>query len=328
MFKIPLPELKEKIKLASYLTEIEINDRIKKKINELSGLISEEGAAYILANELGITLIEDTLRQKIKGIYPGMRGFEVVGKVISKSEVREFEREGKKGKVANFQIGDSTGSIRVVCWHEQTDLLGKIKEGDILLLKSVYAKENNFSQTEIHLNERCEIEINPEGEDLPEVKTRPVYPRKKINELKDGEADIEVLGTVVQVFDPRFFNVCKTCNKRVAEKEGGQYCPEHGETETETSYVLNLIFDDGSSNIRTVFWKNQTNHLLGKTEEEMLRFKENPSFFDDLKTDLLGEQFRIVGRVNHNLLFDRLEFIAQSVFKAVASEEIERLEKK
>jgi len=90
---------------------------------------------------------------------------------------------------------------------------------------------------------------------------------------------------------------------------------------------MNAVVDDGTSNIRCVFWKNQTNHLLGKNEEELSQFKENPSGFEEIKTELLGEQFRLMGKVNKNEMFDRLEFNVQLVQKAKAEEELSVVEK-
>ncbi len=58
----------------------------------------------------------------------------------------------------------------------------------------------------------------------------------------------------------------------------------------------------------------------------MLKFKDNLGLFGDIKTELLGEQFRLVGRVSRNDMFERLEFSVQMVFKAEPEEEIRKLE--
>lgn len=327
MYKIPLTELKEKIRKEKGLSVEELDDRIHKKINELSGLISEEGAAHIIANELGVEVVEEKKRLKVKEVYAGMRDLELLGKVMSKSEIREFQKEDRKGKVANLVVGDDTGTLRVVCWGEQTGLVNKVAEGDVLLIKSGYAKENNFNQKEIHLNDRSEVEVNPEGEEIGEVRQGLSYQRKKISELNEGMNGVELLGTIVQVFDLRFFNVCPECGKKVTEQEDSFECREHGKVKPDDSYVLNLVVDDGSgSTIRSVFWRNQATNLLGKKEEEIIKYKQQPTLFGDEKSELLGEQFRLVGRVNRNEMFDRLEFNVQMVFKADAEEEIKRLD--
>ena len=51
MYKVPIAEIKQKILSSGKLTLEELDQKLKAKINELSGLISEEGAAHIIANE-------------------------------------------------------------------------------------------------------------------------------------------------------------------------------------------------------------------------------------------------------------------------------------
>ena len=327
MFKVPLAEVKERLLKSGKITPRELEERIKTKINDLSGLISEEGAAHIIANELGVELFNaERSKLKIKEVYVGMRGVSVVGKVVRKFEIREFDKGDKKGKVCSIILGDNTGTIRTVFWNEQVDLLNKVNEEDILLIKEGYVKENNNNK-EIHLGEKAKIEINPEGEKVEVVRQRTSFERKKIVDLKAGEEGAEILVRIVQVIGPRFFNVCSTCGKRVVESNGIFNCAEHNEVKPALSYVLNLIVDDGSGTIRSVLWKNQIGHLLGKEEEEMSKFKENIALFEEIKTDLLGEQLKLVGRVQHNQMFDRLELNVQIVEKAKVAEEIARLEK-
>ncbi len=327
MFKIPIAEIKEKIVASGKISAEDLENKIKFKINELSGLISEEGAAHILANELGVEIIsKEQGKLKIKEIYSGMKSVNTVGKVVTKYDVREFSKGDKQGKVCSLVLGDETGVVRVVFWNEQVDLLKDVNEGDIILVNDAYARENNNNR-EVHLGQRGSIEINPEGEIVGNVRQSTEFERKNIGELKGGESAVEVLGTVVQVFDPRFFYLCPQCNKRANEAEGGFKCDTHGVVEPALSYVLNLIMDDGSANIRTVFWKKQTNHLLDTNEEKMAKYKEDLGGFDNLKNDLLGEQFKLLGKVVQNQMFERLEFSVQMVEKAKAEDEIAKLEK-
>jgi replication factor A1 len=324
MYKVPLKDIKEKIISSGKMSAEEIDNKIKFKINELSGLISEEGAAHIIANELGVVLVEKNDTQlKIKEIYAGMRDIITAGKVVQKYETREFARGNSTGKVCSIVIGDETATIRVVFWNDQVDQLSRVNKDDIVMIKEAYVRENRGGR-EIHLGDKGELEINPEGVTIENVREGTSYARKQIKEIQDGEEGIELLGTVVQVFDPRFWSTCPDCNKKVAEDNS---CATHGAVTPGHGYVLNLVLDDGTGTIRGTFWKNQTNNLLGKTEEEMSAFKENPSSFESLKTDLLGEQVKVMGRVKKNDMFDRLEFNVQIVNKADPNEEIARLEK-
>jgi len=326
MYKIPINELKEKITASGKLNLEQLDEKIKNKVNELSGLISEEGAAHIIANELGIELVpKGNNKLKIKEIYSGMKNITTVGKVVQKFEVREFAKEDRTGKVCSLILGDETGTIRVVFWNEQVDLLDKVNADDIILVKDSYVRENRDNK-EIHLGSQGSMEHNPEGETVGEVRMSSNYERKKINELSGGESNTEIVGTIVQVFDPRFFNVCPECGRKAVESGGGFQCANHGSVQPQLSYVLNAVLDDGTGTIRGVFWKNQTNHLLGKEEAEISEYKDELPKFEDVKTDLLGEQFKLLGRVNKNEMFDRMEFNVQIVEKAKPEEELAKLE--
>ncbi|MBW2999164.1 DUF2240 family protein [Candidatus Woesearchaeota archaeon] len=329
MLRIPLNELKDKIIEKSGIEASELNDRIKKKMDQLAGLISEEGAAHIIANELGIKVFEQTSgRLQVKNILAGMRNVELVGKVMDIYEIREFNTGEREGKVGSFVVGDETGTVRIVLWNDQTDNMELLKKDMIIKIKSAYVRDNN-GRKEVHLNDKSELTLNPEDEFVGEVKeTKPSNTKKQIKELKEGEQNIELLGTIVQVYEPRFFEVCPTCNKRMKQKEGAFVCDAHNDVSPSYSYVLNLFLDDGTDNIRTVLFGRQTERLLEKDQEQVLQFKEFPEKFEQVKQDLLGKIVKIIGRVTKNTMFDRLEFVVQMVFpNPDPAEEIERLNK-
>ena len=313
MIKLPLSQIIETIQKESGLSETEINNKINQKLNQLSGLISKEGAAHIIANELGIKLLEQTQgKLQIKNILAGMRNVETVGKITQIFEVREFQTNNRSGKVGSIIFGDETGAIRLVMWGSQTDNIAKLNQGDIIKIENAYCRENQ-GRKEIHMNDRSKIIINPEGESVGEVKTtedRPSAQRKHISDLAEGN-NIELLGTIVQVFEPRFYEVCPNCNKRAKQTENGFECKDHGKVTPAYSAVFNIYLDDGTGNIRAVFFKNQADKLIGK---DILQFKDNPATFETVKNELLGKIIKTVGRVTKNDMFDRLEFIAFLVF--------------
>lgn len=324
MIKIPLNEMIAKIAQKTGLSEADINKKIDEKCESLSGLISKEGAANIIANELGVKIFESS--GKIKDIYPGMRNAEFLGKIVSIFEKKDFTRQdGSAGSVASFTVGDETGMIRVVCWNSQADILDKVKVDDIVRVQGAFVRENRGFK-EVHLNDNSRVIINPNGETIETVK-RTVIERKQIKDLEeDGRA--EILATVVQVFDPRFFEVCPDCGSRLKEESGVFSCAKHAEVSPDFSFVLNAILDDGSDTIRGVFFREQAEQFLNKTNDEVKAFRAVPEAFDPIKIELLGEQFKITGRVKKNVFFERLEFVAQKVEKADPKEELAKVEQK
>jgi len=326
MINMPLDQIKERISQKTGLSEDEINQKIKAKLKQLSGLISEQGAAHIIANELGVKLFEVGEKLQIKNILAGMRNVDVIGKVLQKYELREFQTEKHAGKVASMVIGDETGNVRVVMWHNQADNINKLNEGDVVKIRGGYVRDNN-GRKEVHLSELSKLIINPLG---VEVDVKPYEPpvavRKQISEIKEDDVNVEVLATIVQVFDINFFEVCPKCNKRIRLRDEGFICPSHGRVEPDYNYVLNLYLDDGSDNIRVVFWRQQVEQLLDMDKSQVLVFKDDPAKFEPIKTELLGNIIKVSGRANKNQTFDRIELIVNKIDKNPdPDEEIKKL---
>ena len=326
VIKIPPEDIITKIKEKAGLSDEELNRKIRQKMDQLAGLISREGALHILANEHGVKLYEDQSgRLKIRSLLSGMRNIELLGKVVETYEVREFQTKERKGKVGSCLIADETSKIRVVLWGSQTDQLASLKKDDLLLIHGAYVKDNQ-GRRELHLGDNATLTVNPEGEAAMQTVQAPNTVRKSIAELQDNDQDIELLGTVVQTYSLNFFDVCPQCNRRARPQGEGHACDQHGMVSPSTSYVLNLFLDDGSGNIRTVFFRNQVNNLLEKQQEEILAYRASPESFEQVKHDLLGRAIKVIGKASRNAMFDRLEFTAQRVYpRPSAEEELKRL---
>lgn len=316
MFGLRYEDIVKKIVEEKGLSELEVKSRVDGKLKQLSGLISKEGAAHIVANELGLKLFSGFTRElKIKDVIAGLGNVNINGRVVDIKEVREYNKDGRSGKVVNFMIGDETGVIRVTLWDTNHIKLiedGRIKVDDIVRIRSAYSKENNGFK-EIHVGNRGEILINPLNVQVGEVKKLFNVDdfgsvSKKINELKEGDSGVAVLGTIVQVFEPRFYNTCTQCGKK-ANLEGDKYiCTEHGVVAVEEAPVLNVYFDDGTDSIRTVAFREQVRRLM-----DIENFGELKVNFNELRMNLLGKQVKLVGRVVKNEMFGRNEFVIQRV---------------
>lgn len=316
MLKVNYEDIKRKIKEEKGVSDAEIEEKVKQKLDQLSGLISKEGAAHIVANELGVKIFPDTQkkRYKVKEIMAGLRGVELVGKIIKKYETRTFNKNGREGKVASMLIGDETGVLRIVLWDENhIKQAEQMQENDIIKVINAYAKENQGFR-EIHLGNRSEIILNPEGENIEAIQQKKDFSQKKIDELQVGDM-VKVLGTVVQVFEPRFYEACPDCNKKITIEGERKICQEHGAVASKHIPILNFIFDDGTENIRVVCFRDTVEKALDQTEEQVQRYRENVAEFETAKNELQGKHLMVTGRVTKNEMFDRLEFVAQDISK-------------
>ncbi|MBI2141361.1 hypothetical protein HYU16_02960 [Candidatus Woesearchaeota archaeon] len=338
MIRLSYDEIIAKIKEKSSLSESELSGKISGKMSQLAGLVSKEGAAHIVASELGIKLVDQLSgRLQIKNILNGMRDVETVGKVMQVFDERQFSSNGREGKVASLQLADETSSIRAVLWNEQAANVKGINVGDVVKVKSAYVRERNGLK-ELHLNDRSVVIVNPPGETVDVAvpaaaatvtsQRQQKAIRKKLSELNESDAMAEVLGTIVQAFDIKFFEVCPECGKRArqSQPDSSFVCNDHGATAKPSySYVLNTVIDDGTETMRLVLFRRMVERLLNKTEQEVLAYRSQPDSFQQVKNDILGNFVKAVVRVNKNELFDRLELVAQEIHEANPDDEITRL---
>jgi len=302
-------QLIEKISRASGLSIEEINRKIEAKRAKLSGLISREGAAQIVSAELGINFEKEKV--KINEIVSGMKKVNVVGKIIKLFPIREYEKNDKKGKVENFILADSTGNIRTVLWDTNHIALiekAKIKEEDTVEISSAYVRNG-----ELHLTGFSDIKLS--NEKIENAITEISYQEAKLNEIKAGQR-LKARAFIVQVFEPRFFEACPECNKKVTEGN----CDSHGKVISNKRAIINLVLDDGAENVRAVLFNEQIEKLGIKTDEIS---GEN---FIINRAKLLGEERFFSGAVKQNELFNNLEIFVNDIEEINNEKIIEKLE--
>jgi len=313
----------ERISKAAGIELSEVERKVEAKKAKLSGLISKEGAAQIIAAELGISFEDQDL--KISELIPGMRKVNVVGKVINVFPVREFNKNGREGKVLNFIFADDTGSTRVVLWdvnHIGMFESGEIKQGDVVEIKSGSTRDS-----EIHLSGFSEIKKSAVVMD--EIKTESAgVADKKLVDVGQGQS-VRIRGVIVQMFPPRFYSVCPECNKKVAiaTGDGGPVagsgtCAEHGVVTPKDRAILNFVLDDGSESMRVVMFSDQIKMLV---PEEDLKDEVKVEAF---RKDMLGTEVYLSGNVKRNQLFNNLEIVATGVEKVDVEKLIAELDKK
>ena len=140
--------LVERIASSAGVDKLEIERRVEARRAKLSGLISKEGAAQIIAAELGVRF--DNVQLKISELMGGMKKVNLVAKVINIFPVRSYNKNGRSGKVANFIVADETGNTKVVLWDtNHIDLIenSTIKIGDVIEIINASTREG-----EIHLS--------------------------------------------------------------------------------------------------------------------------------------------------------------------------------
>src|SRR4030042_2069848 len=149
-----MDEILEKIEKKANLPKAEILEKIDQKYGELDGLITREGAAYLVARDFGIDLPTAVKRLQMKNVIPGMKNINVSGRIFRISSVNDFVKmDGTKGKVVNLFLSDGTGFLRIPLWNEQVDMITNetVKLGDTVQITNGMSRENIFGDVEISL---------------------------------------------------------------------------------------------------------------------------------------------------------------------------------
>ncbi|MCL5730020.1 MAG: DUF2240 family protein [Candidatus Pacearchaeota archaeon] len=307
----------ERISRSSGLEKEEIERRVEAKRAKLSGLISKDGAAQVVASELGISF--DNEKLKINELLSGMRKVNTVGKIISLFPVRSFVRNGKESKVANMVIADETSNIRVVLWdmnHISLIEENKIGEGSVVEISNGSMRDN-----EIHLGSFSEMK--PSTQEIEGVITTKISQNKNISEARNSD-NARFRAFIVQSFEPRFFDVCPECRKKaVASGDGGFLCEQHGKVVPERRALVNLVLDDGTETIRAVVFSDNFSKLgfveWGNADAEKLFLQ---------RQDLLGKEMFFSGNIRNNKFFNNLELITDQIEPIELDSLLLELEKK
>jgi ssDNA-binding replication factor A large subunit len=287
----------ERIAHASKLEVSEIERKVEAKRAKLSGLVSKEGAAQIVAAEMGINFEKERL--KISEISQGMRKANVLGKIVQLYPVRSYNKNGKEGKVGRLLIADESSNVIVVLWDTNHIGLiegGKIKEGDVIEISNAMVRNN-----ELHLSSFGDIKVSKEV--LNSVMVQKSATNKKLNEAVPGDR-IKTRAFIVQTFEPRYFEVCPECSKKVVDDQ----CAIHGKVESKKRAILSIVLDDGAGSLRGVIF-GENIKSLGLSDDEIFNLEK----FIEKKDVILGEEKIFSGNVKSNALYNTTELNIDSI---------------
>jgi len=139
-----------------------------------------------------------------------------------------------------------------------------------------------------------------------------------IADLKEGSTG-SIRTMLVQLFDTeQFYEVCPECGSRTRINDGKYTCKDHGDIQPEHTMVVSGVIDDGTDNIRAVFFRENACKLLGMSMETIL--SKRGHVFESV--DIVGKEFILIGRARRNKMFDRLEYIVNDVQAVDLKQEI------
>lgn len=225
----------------------EIEKKVQEKKEELKGLISDEGALFIIAKELGVDVkdqnsefLED-IEINIQDINPNMRNIALIGRIKDVYRISTFnKKDGEEGKVGSFLLNDKSGDIRIVLWDEQAEILknNNFNINELVKIINGYAKEGKFG-VEVHIGKLGKIILSPNDIDYkkyPKITNKQIVP---IGEINLSQRLISVEGIVIQ----------KNKINEFEKKDGN------------IGKVSSIYLSDPTKSMRITFWDDKTEIL-------------------------------------------------------------------
>ncbi len=227
-------ELRELIAWAckkSGLSEAEVRHNAKLKRKEFQDLISEEDSLKIVLQELGAKVEEEEPALQWNSLATiverKVAEANVVVRLLHLHAPKNFEKERRKGTVANVEVADATGKATLVLWDEdvwQTERNGW-ERNDVFELRRVQVK--NYNPLELHSSMLSEFVKTGERTNIPKNE-QPLVPFDK---LENGK-EVDAAGRVGEVGELKEF-----------ERNGRK------------GKVLNVkLLDDSGAFVRAVLW--------------------------------------------------------------------------
>jgi replication factor A1 len=159
---------------------------VERKKLESHGLLSDEGAVRLLAQQLagfsGQSSISDL---RISSVQAGLSDATVSGEILSTSQLREFQRsDGSLGKLVRVKLRDNSGQLTCVLWDSSAEIIAKeqLGIGSMLRFAHGYTRLGLSGEIEFHLGSRSNVEIlSRSAEIAPVANAREVVERPAID---------------------------------------------------------------------------------------------------------------------------------------------------
>ncbi len=224
------------------LSRSDIQNLVEEKKEELKGLISDEGALFVIAKELGVDVTSENkellndIELNISDITLNMKNIVIVGRIKDIYHVNSFKKSsGEIGHVGSFLLRDNTGDIRIVLWDDQVSIFkdDRFEKNEIVKILNGNAKKGRFDGIEIHVGGFSKIILAPEDVDYKK------YPKIKeeFRQIQNINADLGSISTEGKVMN-------KFPIKEFIKKDG------------QSGRVGSLTLRDSTGQIRISFWND------------------------------------------------------------------------
>ena len=189
-----LSTLLEKVpELSRAVIEERINEK-KEKIG--SGYLTDQGALFLVASDLGISLEKSQKTEiELKDIFVGAKEVTLQSRVLNVSPAKQFiKKDGTPFFLRTMTVYDSNSRVSVKLWDEKATLpnIENLKPGDLVKIIKAYVKSDLTGEPTINIGSGGTIEATNSTSEIPLIDSITV----DASEVKENQKDLVVTGNV------------------------------------------------------------------------------------------------------------------------------------
>ena len=174
-----------------------IEDKIKEKKDKIgAGYLTDDGALFLIAADLGITLEQSKKMEiELKDLFVGAKEVTVESRILNMSPTKQFtKKDGTSFLLRTITVYDSDSTASVKLWDEKANLPGieNLKPGDLVKIIKAYVKSDLTGLPTINIGSGSTIEAVKSDRNIPSLDSITV----DVSTAKEDQRDLVISGTV------------------------------------------------------------------------------------------------------------------------------------
>ncbi len=177
------------------LSRMDIEEMIQKKKEKIgAGYLTDQGALFLIASDLGVSLNEPLrVEMGLKDLYVGAKEITLETRVMNIYPVKQFSRkDGSQFLLRNMTVYDGDSRAKVKLWDEKANLPGidNLKPGDLVRIIKAYVKSDMKGNPIINVGSGSTIEPNDTQSKIPGLDAI----TEDVSDVKDNQQNLVVSG--------------------------------------------------------------------------------------------------------------------------------------
>ena len=177
------------------LSRSDIENLIAKKKEKIgAGYLTDQGALFLVASDLGITISEPPKSEiSIKDLHAGAKEVTLQTRVLNVSPKKQFSRkDGSQFYLRNMTVYDKDSAVIVKLWDDKANLpeMSNISPGDLIKIIKAYVKSDLNGQLTVNIGSGSSIERTETTSSIPSIDSI----TKDVSDLKEGDTNVVVSG--------------------------------------------------------------------------------------------------------------------------------------